>query len=85
MSGIINLGDDGSFVIAPNNILVGNVHGRNQQVCKGDKSDPGKARECYPNDVYDFKTGDVIDFTWGLSSNQVGKVVYSVTPAAFVS
>ena len=78
------LGDDRSFVIAPNNIIVGNVHGYKEKVCNGDKSDANKARECFPNGKYDFKTGQVIDFTWGMMADQEGKLVYAVMPAESV-
>ena len=78
------LGDDLSFVIAPNNIIVGNVHGRQEKVCNGVKSDTNKARECFPNGKYDFKSGQVIDFTWGMTADQEGKLVYGVMPEASV-
>ena len=77
----LNLGDDGSFIIAPNNIIVGNVHGKTEQVCQGDKSSTTKARECYPNGTYDFKAGQTIDFTWGMTGDQIGKLVYGIIPA----
>ena len=77
----LNLGDDGSFLIAPNNVIVGNVHGYRENVCHGDKSSPFKARECYPNGKYDFKSGQTIDFTWGMTNDQLGKIVYGVVPA----
>jgi hypothetical protein len=85
---IINLGaiDDNTFLIAPN-IIVGNVHGFVEHVCYGDKSSPTRARECYPNGTYDFKTGQVIDlkFTWGMTGDQEGKIVYGVVPAQSVT
>ena len=77
----LNLGDDGSFLIAPNNVIVGNVHGYRENVCHGDKSNPAKSRECYPNGKYDFKSGQTIDFTWGMTADQLGKIVYGVVPA----
>ena len=80
----LNLGDDGSFLIAPDNVIVGNVHGRRQTVCKGDKSSPTKARECYPNGTYDFKAGQTIDFTWGMVGDQEGRLVYGIVPAQSV-
>ena len=76
----LNLGSDGSYLIAPNNVIVGNVHGRKQQVCSGDKSSPTKARECYPNGTYDFKAGQTIDFTWGMTGDQEGKLFYGIIP-----
>ena len=78
----LNLGDDGSFLIAPNNVIVGNVHGKMQQVCHGNKSSPTKARECYPNGRYNFKTGDTIDFTWGMTTEQEGKLLYGILPVS---
>ena len=78
----LNLGVDDKFLIAPNNVIVGNVHGYKENVCKGDKSSPIKARECYPNGNYDFKSGQTIDFTWGMTGDQEGKLVYAVVPAA---
>ena len=76
----LNLGDDGSFLIAPNNVIVGNVHGYKENVCKGDKSNPVKARECFPLGKHDFKSGQTIDFTWGMTGDQEGKLVYAVVP-----
>ena len=80
---ISNLGEDGSFWIEPNNlnILVGNLHGKTLRVCEGDQSVEDKARECYPNGKYDFKQGDVIDYTWGMSSEQIGILQYAIIPA----
>ena len=78
------LGDDGSFLIAPNNVIVGNVHGRRERVCKGDKGSSTQARECYPNGTYDFKAGQTIDFTWGMVGNQEGRLVYGIVPAQSV-
>ena len=78
------LGDDLGFNIAPNNIIVGNVHGYQEKVCNGVKSDANKARECFPNGKYDFKSGQVIDFTWGMTADQEGKLIYGVMPAESV-
>ena len=78
------LGDDGSFLIAPNNVIVGNVHGKVEPVCHGDKSSDTKARECYPNGTFDFKAGQTIDFTWGMVNDQEGKLLYSIMPAQSV-
>ena len=80
----LNLGNDATFIIAPNNVIVGNVHGKKENVCHGDKSNPSKARECYPLGKYDFKAGQIIDFTWGMTSDQEGRLVYGVVPAASV-
>ena len=77
----LNLGKDGSFLIAPNNVIVGNVHGKQETVCKGDLTSPTKARECYPNDTYDFTAGQTIDFTWGTSGDQEGMLLYGIIPA----
>ena len=77
-----NLGLDGKFLIAPNNVIVGNVHGYRENVCRGDKSKPTMARECYPLGKYNFKAGQTIDFTWGMTGDQEGKLVYGIIPAA---
>ena len=74
------LDTDSSFIIAPNNIIVGKK--KSQQVCSGDASNPSQARECYPNGKYDFKAGDTIDFSWGMVGDQEGKLLYGVIPAA---
>ena len=79
-----NSGTDNKFLIAPNNVIVGNVHGYRQNICHGDKSSPTKARECYPMGKHDFKSGQVIDFTWGMTGDQEGKLIYSIMPAASV-
>ena len=77
----LNLGDDNNFFIAPNNVIVGNLYGKQQVVCQGDKSSPTKARECYPNGQYNFKKGDIIDFTWGMTDNQEGTLLYGIMPS----
>ena len=64
----------------PINIIVGNLRGKNLKVCAGVKSDVAKARECYPNGTYDFKKGDIIDFTWGLTSDQAGALQWGILP-----
>ena len=76
----LNLGVDYKFLIAPNNVIVGNVHGYRENVCHGDKSNPTKARECYPNGTYNFKAGQTIDFTWGMTGNQEGVILYGILP-----
>ena len=80
----LNLGIGGTFIIAPNNVIVGNVHGYREKVCFGVKSSPTKARECFPLGKYDFKAGQVIDFTWGMTGDQEGNLVYAIMPAASV-
>ena len=80
----LNLGVDSTFLIAPNNVIVGNVHGYKEKVCAGDKSSPVKARECYPQGKYDFKAGQTIDFTWGMTGDQDGNLLYGILPAASV-
>ena len=80
----LNLGEGDNFLIAPNNVIVGNVHGYTEQVCSGNKSDPAMARECYPNGTYNFKAGQTIDFTWGMTNDQEGILVYGVVPAKSV-
>ena len=77
----LNLGVDDKFLIAPNNVIVGNVHGYRENVCRGDKSKPTMARECYPLGKYNFKAGQTIDFTWGMTGDQEGKLVYGIIPA----
>ena len=76
----LNLGVDYKFLIAPNNVIVGNVHGYRENVCHGDKSNPTKARECYPNGTYNFEAGQTIDFTWGMTGNQEGVILYGILP-----
>ena len=80
-----NLGTDGSFIIAPNNVIVGNVHGYKENVCHGNKNDQSTARDCYPNGTYDFKVGQTIDFTWGMQADQEGILVYGIVPAQSVT
>ena len=74
----LNLGEDGCFLFDPNNIIVGNVHGKTDQVFQGDKSRTTKARECHPNGSYDSKVGQTIDVTWGMTGDQIGKLVYGI-------
>ena len=83
MSGINlnNSGTDNKFLIAPNNVIVGNVHGYRENICHGDKSSPTKSRECFPLGKYNFKAGQAIDFTWGMTGDQEGKLVYGIMPA----
>ena len=76
--------EDDDFIIAPNNVIVGHIHGYKNQICSGNKSDPAKARECYPNGTYNFKAGQTIDFTWGMTNDQEGILVYGVVPAKSV-
>ena len=71
----MNLGDDSTFIIAPNDYIVGNLHGKQLKVCNGSKDHP---KECHPNGLFDFTKGDVIDFTWGMSDGQVGKLEYDI-------
>jgi hypothetical protein len=65
--------------VKPVNIIVGNLRGHTLRVCEGVKNE-AKGRECYPNGTYHFKKGDVIDFTWGLSSEQAGALQYGILP-----
>jgi hypothetical protein len=71
-------GDDGSFAIEAQNVIVGHIHGQKNPVCKGDKSHPEKARVCYPLGRYSLEKGDVIDFTWGMSQYQAGVLAYAI-------
>ena len=82
---LLNLGNDGSFIIAPNNVIVGNVHGYQENVCHGNKNNPATARDCYPIGTYDFKAGQTIDFTWGMSADQEGILAYAIVPAQSVT
>ena len=75
-------GEDKSFAIEANNIIVGHVHGTSTTVCKGNKSQPEKARECYPTGRYWLKKGDVIDFTWGMTQLQVGVLAFAIWKTA---
>ena len=77
----LNLGNDNSFLIEPNNVIVGNLHGEQQVLCQGDQSVPDKARECYPNGQYNLKKGDIIDYTWGMTSEQEGTLLYGIIPS----
>ena len=71
----MNLGFDGTFAITPNKFIVGNFRGKELKLCNGSKYHP---RECHPNGVFDFRKGDAIDFTWGMTDGQVGKLVYTI-------
>ena len=75
------LGDDGDFILAPQNVIVGKIHGKEVEVCTGDQSDASKARECYGNGTYDLKKGNVIDFTWAMSNDQEGILLAGIVPA----
>ena len=77
----LNLGDDGSYNITPNNVIVGNVHGYQENICHGNKGNSAAARECYPLGTYDFKEGQTIDFTWGMQADQEGKLFYGIIPS----
>ena len=78
---VSGLGDDGAFIIAPNNVIVGKIHGKEVEVCKGDQRDASRARECYPNGTYNLKKGDIIDYTWGMTNDQQGILLYSIIPS----
>ena len=39
-----------------------------------------KARECYPNGTYNLKKGDTIEYTWGMTNDQQGMLVFSIIP-----
>ena len=73
-----DLGYDGSFLIAPNKIIVAHLRGKGKRLCSGDDKHP---RECYPSSARDFNVGDVIDFTWGMTELQIGKLVYAIVPS----
>ena len=78
-----DLGADGSFLIAPNSFIAGNVHrdGKLIRLCIGEKDYP---KECYPNAAWDFEVGDVIYFTWGMTEGREGKLVYAIVPSGIL-
>ena len=71
----LNLGDDSMFAITPNRIIVGSLRGTGRKVCNGSTK---YRMECHPNGVFDFRKGDTIDFTWGMTEGQVGKLKYAI-------
>lgn len=75
-------GEDKSFAIEAQNVIVGHVHGTSTTVCKGDQSKPERARVCYPTGRYWLKSGDVIDFTWGMTQLQVGVLAFAIWKTA---
>ena len=80
----LNLGDDdSSFLTAPNSFIVGKLRGKQLEVCSGNSQYP---KECHPNGEWNFKAGDVIDYTWGITGDpgQEGELVYAIVPSAFV-
>jgi hypothetical protein len=72
----LNLGD-GAFIIALITLLLAIFMAKMFQVCTGDKRDPNKA---YPNGNYNLKKGDIIDYTWGITNDQQGMLLFSVIP-----
>ncbi|KAH7032192.1 hypothetical protein B0J12DRAFT_582885 [Macrophomina phaseolina] len=76
---------DRTFVIAPQNTLTANLHGRQLNLCRSDtnQDDPNafrNTRSCSPVSDHNFVNGDTIDFTFGLSSFQSAILFYNVTP-----
>jgi hypothetical protein len=74
-------GLDESFVMRPQNIIVGKIRGKEITVCAGDHSSPSKAMVCYPHGRHQLWTGDIIDFSWGLRNGQSGSLKYLVWPS----
>jgi len=78
-----DLGADRSFLIVPNLSIAGNLRGKRLGVCSGDHD---HHKECYPNlnAAWDFKVGDVIDFSWGMTEGQVGELMYAIVPSGIL-
>ena len=76
-----NLGLDGDFLISAHNIIVGNLRGKKLKVCKEDKA--LRAGECYPTGSWNFKKGDIIDYSWGMVGSDFGELAYAIVPASF--
>jgi hypothetical protein len=74
-------GEDQGFAVTPNKIIVGKIRGKEITVCKGDRSDEAKSKECYPTGKYRLWKGDHIDFTWGMTNLQVGSLAYTIWPS----
>jgi hypothetical protein len=74
-------GKDREFALTPNKVIVGKIRGREMTVCKGDESDVLKARVCYPTGRFPLYKGDHIDFTWGMTTTQVGSLAYTIWPS----
>ena len=83
-SGINQFPNLAGLLIPASNIIVGNLRGKNLKVCKDDKS--RRRRECYPSGSWNFKKGEVIDFTWAMVGNDsAGVLGYAIVPASFGS
>ena len=73
----LNLGND-DFLISPYDYIVGSLRGTPIKVCSGNPLHP---KECYPDEIGRiFKAGDIIDFTWGMSSHR-GILIFAIVPA----
>ena len=71
----LNLGEDSTFAITPNRYIVGSLRGTGRKLCNGSKV---HHMECHPNGVFGLRKGDIIDFTWGMTEGQVGKLKYAI-------
>lgn len=71
---------DNSFAVAFNTPIVGKIKGTDKTVCKGDKSDPRKARQCVPTGEHDLKAKEDINFTYGLTPGQKGRLAWAAVP-----
>ena len=65
----------------PANIIVGKIRGKEIEVCKGESASEERALECFPTGRQQLWFGDIIDFSWGLISGQVGSLKYAVFPS----
>jgi len=68
------LGNDHTWIVKPSNNIIGKIRGKEITVCEGNPA-------CSPNANFDFKKGDIIDFTWGLLSGQEGSLAYTIWPS----
>ena len=75
-----NLGADGSRLVDPHSDIVANFRGKQLRLCSGNSVHP---KECYPYAAWDFKVGDVIDYTWGMSKGQGGELVFAIVPSGY--
>jgi hypothetical protein len=75
-------GDGGSFVVKPQNIIVGKIRGKEITVCSGNPKSDVESMECRPSGRHQLWTGDIIDFSWGLRSGEAGSLKYLVWPSA---
>ena len=74
----LNLGNEGTYIVTPHNVIIAHLRGHQTALCSGDGKHP---EQCYPGSARDFKVGDIIDFTWGMSELQIGGLVFAVVPS----